>query len=180
VVHDRPDRLDGRLTLRVFNDAGLVTESGDREISLEPHGALSLHAEELLGGFRDLNYAYRFAPQTHDVVAVELSGDDGATLARACQVVAGPARPRLPDLGLTATATIDGDGEWALTVATRLFAQYVAIDVPGFEPSASWFHLLPGESTTVRLGRSGGQERPSGAVRCLNGHPVRVEVQREP
>jgi beta-mannosidase len=180
VLHDRPHRLDARLTLRVFNDAGLVTESGEREISLEPHGALSLQAEELLGGFRDLNYAYRFAPLTHDVIAVELSGEDGAPVARTCHLVAGPARPRLPDVGLAATATLDADGDWALTVATRLFAQYVAIDVPGFEPSVSWFHLLPGESTTVRLGRSAGQERPSGAVRCLNGHPVRVEVQREP
>ena len=31
-----------------------------------------------------------------------------------------------------------------LEVTTRRFAQWVVVDVPGFRPDDSWFHLAPG------------------------------------
>ena len=176
VVHDRPEPLVGRLVLRAFTDAGATTETGEREVTIAGRGTLTVAAESLLGGFRDLNHAYRFAPRVHDVVSVELRDESDAIVAECCHVLGGPARPRLPDLGLSASAQPADDGGWILSIATRLFAQYVAIDAPGFDPSESWFHLLPGAGREVRLRARPGAARLSGSVRALNGHPVRIGV----
>lgn len=178
VIHDGPAPFTGRLKLRVFTDAGVEVESAEQHVALEAHGSVVVQAEVMLGGFRDLNRAYRFAPPAYDVVAAELRSDDGHVVREACYLASGPARPRLPDLGLTAHATPAEDGDWSLEVSSRLFAQYVAVDVPGFAPSDSWFHLLPGARTTVALRQVDDGRRLSGSVRALNGPSVRVEAQR--
>ena len=176
IAHDGPEPFDGRLLLRAFGSDGRAIESGECDLAVEPRATVTLRAEALLGGFRDLNHAYRFAPPSHDVIGVEIFDRDGELVSNAVYTVGGPARPRLPDLGLLARAVPVGDGTFALTVATRLFAQYVAIDVPGFEPSDSWFHLLPGGMRTVTLSPQPGAAGPNGTVRALNGHSVRVDL----
>ena len=121
----------------------------------------------MLGGFRDLTNAYRFGPVRTDVVLAELLDGEGRVIGESVSLPAGPARPLLPDVGLEATVERASDGSWSLEVASRLFAQYVALDVPGFEASDSWFHLPPGHRKTVRLSSDSGQA-PRGTVRALN------------
>jgi len=82
---------------------------------------------------------------------------------------AAPPRPLESDVGLAATAQALGDGRWSAAVTTRRLAQWVVIEVPGFTPSDSWFHLAPGDSHTVTLtpdAPDGG--RPAGLVRAVN------------
>ena len=81
---------------------------------------------------------------------------------------AGSGRPQEPDLGLEARASRHGD-EWQITIATRRFAQWVAIEVPGFAPDDSWFHIAPGTERTVSLRALSGDAAPRGRVRALNG-----------
>jgi beta-mannosidase len=63
-------------------------------------------------------------------------------------------------------------------VRTRRFAQWVAIDVPGFAPDDSWFHLAPGGERTVTLRPFVEGKPPRGRVRALNGlysSPIVIE-----
>jgi len=177
-VHDGAEAFAGRLSVRVFNQSGGAIETAEQDLQLEPRGSLELNAEALLGGFRDITRAYRFGPPAHDVVAVELRDHDAQLVADACYLPSGPARPSLPDLGLTAHASQVGEREWELTVMTRLFAHYVALDVPGFESSDGWFHLVPGDSRLLTLSTDLPGERPSGSVRALNGPSVPITVER--
>jgi beta-mannosidase len=93
----------------------------------------------------------------------------------------GLARPPEVDLGLRATARREDDGPWLLTVSTDRFAQWVRIDVPGFRPTDSWFHLAPGESRRVVLNtesRLPDSRPPRGQVAALNllsPMPIQVE-----
>ncbi len=168
VFNDGPERLVGRVRLRVFSDAGAELETGERDLEIDAHGALDLRADALLDGFRDLNHVYRFGPLGYDVVAAELYDAQDRLLGVDCHLVSGPARPRLADLGLTAQANRGPGGEWSLRVSSTLFAHYVAFEVPGFRPSDSWFHLLPGSSATVALHCPDPERRPAGSVRALN------------
>ena len=54
-----------------------------------------------------------------------------------------------------------------MTVTSREFAQWVAVDVPGFQADDSWFHLEPGGRHTVEL-RGDPDRRPRGDVRAVN------------
>jgi beta-mannosidase len=86
-------------------------------------------------------------------------------------------RPVEPEVGLAARGRSLGDGSWSVTVTTRRFAQWVVVEVAGFAPSDSWFHLAPGASRTLTLVPEAGAERPTGHVRALNAvATARIEV----
>ena len=107
---------------------------------------------------------------------VRVGLDVAGTVHEAFHLPGGIRRPVEADLGLEAGA-VRRDGTWEVTVATRRFAQWVAIDLPGFVPSDSWFHLAPGAERTVTLQPAGGDGPPKGRVRALNGrHAVPVVV----
>jgi beta-mannosidase len=128
----------------------------------------------LLGGFRDLTDAYRFGPPATDVVRVELVVDGVTT--EAVHLPGGPGRAVEADLGLEAVAVSRQDS-WEVTVRTRRFAQWVALDLPGFRPSDSWFHLPPGQQRLVALHPLEAGGTPRGRVRALNAlHSVPVVV----
>ena len=60
------------------------------------------------------------------------------------------------------------DGGWSVSVTTRRLAQWVVVEVPGYRPSDSWFHLAPGATRTVTPPGRDGADRPGGHGRALN------------
>src|SRR5439155_6605883 len=113
-------------------------------VAVPARGGIEVSAEAVLDGFRDLTYAYRFGPRTHDVVVATM-GD-----ATAVHLVGGAARPVVPSIGLRAELGRD-DGGWYADVSTDAFAQRVVIEAAGFVAGDSWFHLAPGATRRVRL-----------------------------
>jgi beta-mannosidase len=106
------------------------------------------------------------------VVASLLDGD-GSVLARASFLPGGLSRPVQPEIGLQAHLEPADDQVWSLSVSTRRFAQFVAVDVPGYRAADSWFHLEPGgtQATLLYPQRSpepAGDRAPIGQVRALN------------
>ncbi len=179
VVNDRPQAFSGQLRLEVFADSGLRIEHVEVPFEVAAHGARSASATALLGGFRDLTRAYRFGPPEHDVARVTLVSDRDGSERDAFFLPLGSGRPRISDVGLTANATRVDQHEWSLTVATRLFAQWVALDVRGFTVSDSWFHLAPGAAREIRLRTPDAGATPAGDVRALNSRASTLLVVRE-
>lgn len=175
-INDLAEPVDATLTVTVFSATGAEIERGEQGLALAGHSAQELRADALLGGFRDLNNAYRFGPLGHDLVMAELSDGD-RVLARSCHLAAGPARALEPDIGLAAQAERGADGSWTLSVSSRRLAQYVAIDAPGYRPSDSWFHVPPAGTVAIRMQATESTDVPAGTVRALNAaRPVRIET----
>jgi beta-mannosidase len=168
VFNDGPAPLTGLVRLTLFDAGGSVRESLEQAVEVPPHDVVALSAQRMLGGFRDLTNAFRFAPVSTDLVHVVLEDEDGTAIGEAYHLPAGPARPVLPEVGLE--ARIEGTAEqgYRLEVSSRLFAQYVALDLPGFAPADSWFHLAPAQTRTVELRPAGGSRPPAGSLRALN------------
>ena len=180
IVNDRAQPFAGRLELGVFADDGLRVEYGEDTVEVGPHSAITIAATDLLGGFRDLTWAYRFGPPAYDVVHAKLSAAGTGLERDVCYLPLGRGRPRQSDLGLTARARPAGEGAWSMTVASRQFAQWVVVDVPGYTASDSWFHLAPGTQREVRLVPDDPRSTLRGEVRALNATrstPVVVESQ---
>jgi beta-mannosidase len=172
LVNDTSTDFAGEVKVELFARGEVPVEAGGVAVEIPARGQLTVEAGALFDGFRDLSYAYRYGPPPYDVIVVALGDATGRVVSEVVQLPAGLDRPSEPEIGLTATARPGVDGEWLLSVTTRCLAQWVVVEVPGFGPSDSWFHLAPGASRTVSLaqcrGPGGGPERPSGQVRALN------------
>ena len=168
VVNDTAVPFAGRLRVELFARGETLVESADRNLVVPPRGALEINSGEIFDGFRDVNYAYRFGGPSYDVVGVTLSSDDGSEINRVVHLPLGLGRPIEPDLGLAARCSQATDGTYLLHVSTRRFAQFVVVDVPGWRPSDSWFHLAPGQEQVVRLFPRDDRPILRGEVRALN------------
>jgi beta-mannosidase len=169
MVNDSDEAVAGEVTVEVFARGEVRVEQGRQAVAVAARGHQTVEAGTLFDGFRDLSYSYRFGPPAHDVVAVTWRAGDGRTISEVVHLPAGLERPYESEVGLAATAEAGSDGEWSMTVTTRRLAQWVVVEVPGYRPSDSYFHLAPGATRTVTLHPESGVEAvPSGLVRALN------------
>jgi beta-mannosidase len=177
LVNDSGTDWSGEVRLEMFARGELKIEEGSRAVEIPARGAVVVEAGALLDGFRDVSYAYRFGPPAHDVVAARLSDGSGEMVGDAVFLPLGLERPVEAEIGLEASGRPLGDGAWSVTVGTRRFAQWVVLEVPGFAPSDSWFHLAPGATRTLTLVPEGEAGKPTGHVRALNAvATARIEV----
>jgi beta-mannosidase len=167
VFNDRPNVLQAEVVLRLFTQFGSSAEQATERVEIAPRSEFEVSAARMLNGFRDLTNSYRFGPPAFDVVLVELHVD-GVVISSDIHLPGGAARRVETDLGLSAEAR-SSDGQWEVLVRTERFAQWVRLDIPGFVPADSWFHLAPGTERVVGLAADvAGDRPPRGQVGALN------------
>ncbi|MFZ0666794.1 MAG: hypothetical protein WAM97_13660 [Acidimicrobiales bacterium] len=173
LVNDNPGEVTGRLVVELFVRGELMVESVERPVSLDAYSGEVVEVSGMFDGFRDLTGAYGFGPPAYDVVSARLVGEDGEDLAGAIHLPGGVIRTHEFDVGLEADLT-EKDGMWSIDISTTRFAQWVVVEVPGFRPDDSWFHLPPGGHKKVVLHPQKEPVRPesllplAGEVRALN------------
>ncbi|HYA67695.1 MAG TPA: glycoside hydrolase family 2 protein, partial [Acidimicrobiales bacterium] len=186
LVNDTVQPLLGTVAVSLYARGELCVERGECPVELPARGGLEVDVADLFDGFRDLTAAYGFGRPAYDVVVAELFDAAGSSLSEVDYLPLGGIRPLEYDIGLEATARRDAGGAWSLEVATRRFAQWVAVDIPGFRAGDSWFHLPPGRTRTVTLRREPSRQPPvdagpEGHVRALNcAEPTRIAVEHGP
>jgi len=171
VANDRPERLAAEVELALFRGGEQCLTRVTRTLEVAPHGAVELAAIEWLDGFADLNHAHRFGPMAYDLVTATLRGAGGEVRGRAFFCPGGLPSTRERDLGLGAEARRAGDGEFALLVRARRFAQSVRLEVEGFAGDDDFFHLAPGDERRIVLRREPGTDDralPQGTLQALN------------
>jgi beta-mannosidase len=167
VVNERAAPRDVQLELSAWRDGDVRVAHATSELHVAGRGALTVPALELLPGFTDLSYTYRFGPMSCDAVVATLRDADGGTLAQAFHFPGGlDARPRV-DAGLTARATTLEDGSTELVVRSQRLAQGVHFDIHGYTADDEYFHLMPrGEARVILRGAAG--RTPAGWVHASN------------
>jgi beta-mannosidase len=170
------------LELTLYRSGETSVGTGSRALTIAPRETLELNAGELLEGFVDLSYAYRFGPPQHDLVVATLRAPrDGAVISQAFHFVLGLSAAREPDIGLTATAVARTDSAFDLKIATRRFAQSVWIEADGFVADDAYFHLAPGTERTVLLQRAPREPERAlrGRIHALNAlNSTKIEIQK--
>ena len=145
-------------------------------VTLAGHAARRWSLDTVLGRFTDATHVHRFGPRGYESVTVTLSSE-GGVVAESVHLVGGPARALERTVGLTAVARQAAPGDWVVDVGTDGAAQYVHLELRGFEPADSWFHLPPGGARIVPVRRTGTADVVTGHVRALNSVAVAPVVQ---
>ena len=168
VMNERPARLQGELEVTLYKGETRIA-SGKRALDVPARSVAEVPAGELFEGFLDLTYSYRFGPPSHDLAVGTLHAEAGAP-APAFYFPLGLPASSAGDVGITATAAPRDDGDYDLTVATRAFAQSVALAVEGFTSDDDFFHVAPGGVHVVRLRPDAAHagKAPRGQVQPLN------------
>jgi len=144
VLNEAPSALEARVEVETFLHGKPAATRGEAPVRVAPRGATTVLADAILGRFTDANYAYRFGPAAHDVVAVRLvDAASGSVLAEDFHFPLGLELPRLAGARVTVAAQWD-DGPVVVTLSSDTFLQSVAIDCDGFAPSDNHFHVTPG------------------------------------
>jgi beta-mannosidase len=168
LVNDSPDLFAGDLSISLYT-AERCVEQVATSVEIPAHGGIERSSSALFDGFRDLTHSYRFGPRSYELVVARLLRADGTVAAEASYLPGGLVRPVQSSLGLQAELEMADTEAWSLSISTRHFAQFVSIDVAGFRPSRSWFHLPPGEQAHVALTPEGPESgSPRGQIRALN------------
>ena len=169
--------LHGTLTLTLYRGGEVVVARGARALVIPGRGALEINANELLEGFHDVAWAYRFGPPSCDVAVASFAYPNAAPIV-AVHFPTGRAPREVRDLGLSAVAQA-GDGGYVLTLSARSFARWVHVDAEGFECEDQYFHLLPGVERVLALRPlAGGSRTLRGTVQALNAPaPVTIELR---
>ncbi|MEH6793310.1 MAG: glycoside hydrolase family 2 protein [Rhodococcus sp. (in: high G+C Gram-positive bacteria)] len=152
-------------SIRVVLHASRGSHEFEQAVTVQANASIALTVDSIVGTFTDANHAYRFGSRTYSAVTVLFLNDDGVEVTRTTALVG--AQSRQNTVGLSAEVVEKYSGTWELTVLSRWPAQYVCVDIDGFEASDSWFHLAPNEPRTLTLvGRDA--SAPRGHVRALN------------
>ena len=167
LLNERAHATEATLSLTCLRGGSTPVMRAERVVTLAPRSATSIPATDLWGGFFDTAYAYRFGPPSHDATMARLTTVDGDLLAEAFHFPLG-LNDVQHELGLRASFTRDG-AQWFMTIACDRLAQFVHVDLPGFEPADNWFHLAPGVERRIALKRIGDAAEPRGSVVALNG-----------
>lgn len=167
VVNDGSLPISPELRVSLYRGTVRVGEVV-RRIAVTPRSTLLLSADDLLGAFTDVSYAYRFGRPNHDaVVATLVDPDADAIVAQSFHFPLGVGAPR-------ATTELDArvyrvdDAAYSLTIRATELALSVSIEADGWQPDDNYFHIAPGGERTVLLTATREDRRLVGRVTALN------------
>ncbi|MBS0343145.1 MAG: glycoside hydrolase family 2 protein, partial [Proteobacteria bacterium] len=125
---------------------------GSQPLFLPPRGRGRLGLADMLGGFVDLNWAYRFGPMAAELVQATLVDQGGRVRASALHFPSA-LLARRGAVGLSAEVRRAADGSMRVQLRAQSAALGVHFEARGWAPSDEYFHLSPGEERTVQLRR---------------------------
>jgi len=154
IVNETNEDLESVVEVALLRDGQSITAKAEKACKLAPRSVVTMELDELLNGFYDVSYAYRFGPPNHDVVIATLTDKDGRQVSQAFQF---PGNRKLgySAVNLSADAAETQDGDYLLRLQSDTFLQAVHFDVNGYSPSDNYFHLAPGKPREVVFRKTG-------------------------
>lgn len=148
VLNETPRAIQARLEFACLREGATPVASAARDVTLLPRSCEAISASDVLGGFFDVTYAYRFGPPSHDVVMARLIDGEGAVLDESFLFPLGRAAAMAASgLSIEMAGTDDAP---ELAISCARFAQNVRIVCPGWRADDG-FHLAPGAARRVAL-----------------------------
>ena len=151
-ANDRSEPLVGALQLDLYRDHRLLVGSGVEELSIPGRSVLERDAEQLLGYFADITYAYRFGAPQHDLVVATLA-ENGRTAGQSFYFPLGrPTTVRTArELGLDVVAARDSAGGITLDIQTEELAYGVRVSLDGYAADDNGFSIQPAGARRVQF-----------------------------
>ena len=176
VCNDTSTALIGSLQIEVYGTAARPIADAQVPISVPARGSVPIHLEAALGGFRDLNWTWRFGDRSYEAVLCRLLNENGQLISQHVVLLGHPRCDESSEPGLSASWRRVGDDIEVSITAERL-VQFVHLSpLEGWNPTSGWFHLVPGQTRVISCVRdqagihgAAGPDRPTVSVGAIAG-----------
>lgn len=161
LVNELASPCNGTVEVMLLKQPNTIVARQEIAIRLEGHARRTVSADEILGGFYDVSYAYRFGPAHHDVVVATWKDAEQSVISEAFHFIR--RQPPVADRAVTlqATAEKSGQHEYRVSLESDRFLEGVQLSANGFLPDDNYFHLVPNRQRHVRF-RPRSSERTAG------------------
>ena len=149
-INETAEPFRGTVEVLLLKDQHIVVARQSARCELEARGRQTFSADQILGAFYDVTYAYRFGPPKHDVVIATLFDEQNRAQSEAFYFVHQQEPAMLSDMKLDVSVTA-ADEEYRVTLVSDRFLQSVNLSAEGFLPDDNYFHLPPGREKVVRF-----------------------------
>lgn len=142
IINETSSTFTGTIEFVMLNESISVAKA-KRDIKVEANQKTKIIAEEMLGGFYDTSYAYKFGAPKHEVACATLRDENGKIISQQFYF---PVTHHLQMIEANVTAEF---AENRLSISSDKFLYAVEIVCEGFLPEDNYFHLMPNEKKEI-------------------------------
>lgn len=165
------------LELTAYRHGNVLTLEAQHQLTLPKRANITLSADDTLGYFSDMGYAYQFGPVQHEVIALRMrDADTGEFLDDDHYFPVTHTMPSIAHAELQLKLVQKNDHDVFLQITSATFLQFVRLDLKTHRPEDNYFHLAPGNTREIKLlPKNEGDDSPSGAA--VKGHVVKGYIE---
>jgi beta-mannosidase len=173
LVNETAQPLCGQVELVLYRDGETVLTRHAKALDLAPRSSGQWALTDWLGGFMDVNWAYRFGPPSTHLAVATWTDAAGTQLAQTLHFEPSQMLVFNGETGLVAHATKQADGSIMVTLQTQATAYGVHFDAFGWEPADDYFHMAPGTCKQITFTPTGvSHGRWNASVATLNARRI--------
>ncbi|MCE9607256.1 MAG: glycoside hydrolase family 2 protein [Planctomycetia bacterium] len=158
LTNETGEACEATVELTLLKEPNVVVARHAVAVALEPRSQRCLSSDEMLGRFRDLNYAYRFGPPQHDIVVATWFDRERNVVSEAQHFVRRLTANRAATHGVVATAARLDDDTYQVSLSADRYLHTVRLSADGYLPDDNYFYLMP-ERTKLVTFRAFGTQR---------------------
>ncbi len=165
------EAVEGFVEVQLLREPNVVVARDEIALKVDGRSLEMRSVDEFLGSFFDVNYAYRFGPQSHHVVIATWFSAEREVISESFHLTRArdPVAQSMSADMLDAKVEALGGGRYQLTLKSDRFLHNVRLSAKGFLPDDNYFHLAPNRAKTVSFSpRSGGSKVPEVSIEALN------------
>ena len=161
LINETGHAIDGFVEVQLLREPNVSVARHEVALKVDRRSLETRSVDEILGAFYDVNYAYRFGPQSHHVVITTWFNAEREVISESFHLTRArdPEAQPLSAEQLYAVAEPLGDGCYRVTLKSQRFLHSVRLSAKGYLPDDNYFHLAPDRLRAVsfspRVGESG-------------------------
>lgn len=168
LINETCEPLEGTIEVLLLREPDVVIARHEAAVTVDGRSKIMRSADEIIGHFSDVNYAYRFGPPMHHVVIATWFNGQHEVISEAFYLT----RQRDPEpcsVSWQAEGESLGNGRYRVSLRSDTFLHHVRCAAKGFLPDDNYFHLVPSRTKTITFSAVGDHQGPLRAsIEALN------------
>ncbi len=151
LINESSEAINVTVKVSLLKYPNIIVADASKNTTLNAHHKSQLSVDEMLSGFYDTGYAYRFGTPQADFIVSQLITESGELIHQDVLAIHNNHFAPLTTSKVTAQAEAINDTTLKLEIESSDFLQYTQINIKGYLPDSNYFHLIPNQKHIILL-----------------------------